>query len=294
MNKEHRTPSPAGAGFAITRKVRVILVVIVMAIILFLISFASHKESVVIGVPNWESGEATARFLKETIESDLNTPVILRYDEDGKGLTNEEIYSGIAEGTIHIHPEGWVPLHSDYHTEYADSLMESKDGYSTRQGLCVVEAVADEYRMQDEEDLRKVEGSDIWVGAPGWSSTEQETERAEKYGYAETLNVLILEEEDAFKRIEESIDSEEPFVFYCYEPSSMKQRYNIVELMEPADDKRPQEKVYVYYAKSLADMNESVAEYLRNVRLERQQVNEWLFEATEEEDNSEDKEEEEE
>lgn len=290
MNQAHRTPSRIGAG--LSNKVKVILVVVVVAIVLFVVSFASHKESIIIGVPNWESGEATAHFLKETIESEFNTPVVLRYGEDNEPLTNEEIYSGIAEGTIHIHPEGWVPLHSNYHTQYADSLMESKYGYSTKQGLCVVAAVAEEYRMQDEEDLRKIEGSDIWVGASGWSSTEQETERAERYGYAETLNVLVMDEEQAFERIEESIDSEEPFVFYCYEPSSMKQRYDIVELTEPEDDQRPREQVYVYYAKSLEDTNASVAEYVRNIQLERTQVNEWLVEDTEEEEetNTEDQE----
>ena len=57
----------------------------------------------VIGVPNWPSGEATAHILKVALESRLDLDVELQ------DSTNAAMFAAMDAGTLHVHPEVWLP-----------------------------------------------------------------------------------------------------------------------------------------------------------------------------------------
>ena len=58
---------------------------------------------VVIGVPNWPSVQATAHILKVALESKLNVEVQL------KNGSNTAVFDAMDAGTMHVHPEAWLP-----------------------------------------------------------------------------------------------------------------------------------------------------------------------------------------
>ena len=64
---------------------------------------AAMAADIVIGVPNWPSVRATAHILKVALENNLGLEVELR---DG---SNTQVFDAMDAGTVHVHPEAWLP-----------------------------------------------------------------------------------------------------------------------------------------------------------------------------------------
>ena len=64
---------------------------------------AAMAADIVIGVPNWPSVQATAHILKVALENNLGLEVEL------KEGSNTEVFDAMNAGTMHVHPEAWLP-----------------------------------------------------------------------------------------------------------------------------------------------------------------------------------------
>ena len=98
---------------------------------------------IVIGMPNWESASGTAYVLKALLERDFDVAVRI------VPASNEEIYRGIANGSIHVHPEGWVPNHINWHDQFADELDRNFESTLATQQLCVDRSLAEAKRYTE-------------------------------------------------------------------------------------------------------------------------------------------------
>ena len=76
---------------------------------------------VVIGVPNWPSVQATAHVLKVALESKLGLEVELK---DG---SNQAVFDAMDAGTMHVHPEAWLPNLNHLRRKYVISKKSVKN-----------------------------------------------------------------------------------------------------------------------------------------------------------------------
>jgi glycine betaine/proline transport system substrate-binding protein len=136
---------------------------------------AAFAADMVIGVPSWSSGAVTAHVLKQVLEEEFDVSV------DLEEASNEEIFAGMEEGSMHVHPEVWLPNHEALSTEYVVTAQDRGDeqrGVPARQGICATRHTRDHFGIKSVADLadpEKVAALDtsgdgrgeMWIGAAG-------------------------------------------------------------------------------------------------------------------------------
>ncbi|MEM7524858.1 MAG: glycine betaine ABC transporter substrate-binding protein [Pseudomonadota bacterium] len=220
------------------------LKVLCAAAVLSASNSAAFAADVVIGVPNWPSVQATAHILKTAIEDKLGLEVEL---QDG---SNEAVFRAMDAGSIHVHPEAWLPNLDHLKRQYVDgkkSIKMSPNGAVGTQAMCVTKGAAERTGITDLKDLSDPEMAakfdtdgdgkgDVWIGAKGWGSTPIERIRARSYGYDKTMTLEVAEESTALAALDEAVKSNTDIVFFCYTPHYMFALHDLVVLKEPAHD----------------------------------------------------------
>jgi len=204
----------------------------------------SFAADLVVGMPNWPSGQAAANIIKYGIEKELGLEVEVR--EMGE-LT---IFAGLDSGEVDINPEVWLPNLDSLVKKYAvekKTVRLSPKGVSASQGICVTRETADRLLIKDISDLNDpaktanfdTDGDgkgEIWIGAQTWSSTTIERIRAKSYGYAETMKLLEMPEDVAMAAVDAAAATGQPIAFFCYSPHHVFRLHDVVQLTEPPHD----------------------------------------------------------
>ncbi len=207
-------------------------------------SSAALAADVVIGVPNWPSVQATAHVLKVAIEKKLGLEVEL------KNGSNTAVFDAMHAGTMHVHPEAWLPNLDHLRRKYviAEKTIKMRpSGATGTQGMCVTKGTAERTGIRGIKELRDPEMAkkfdtdgdgkgEVWIGADGWGSTPIEQVRARSYGYDATMNLKIMEEAVALAEVDAAVKAKKDIVFFCYTPHHMFAVNNLVVLEEPAYD----------------------------------------------------------
>ena len=259
----------------------------------------ARASDAVIGIPSWSSADATAHVLKEVLSSRLGLDVAV------KGGTNEEIFAGLDDGSIHVHPEVWLPNHKALHDKYIigrKTAIMSEKAIPAEQGVCGTRQTADQFGIRKIEDLSDPQKAktfdtnqdglgEMWIGAPDWSSTRIEKIRAKSYGHAKTMQLLEAQETVAMAAIDAAVAVDRPLAFYCYAPHHLFALHEVVFLQEPpysplswkivdpAEDPQwldhsqaavawPTSFLHVVYSKALADAHPEAAKLLSAVELD--------------------------
>ena len=105
-----------------------------------LLAPAAFAADVVIGVPNWPSVRVTAHVLKVALEENLGLEVEL---QNG---TNPIIFEGMDAGSMHVHPEVWLPNQSNLHNKFVKenkTVLSNPAGVAGDQAMCVTKGTAD-------------------------------------------------------------------------------------------------------------------------------------------------------
>lgn len=281
------------------------------AALALLLNSAVNAEDVVIGVPNWASAAATAHILKIAIEDNLGLEVAL---QNG---TNPIIFEAMDTGAMHVHPEVWMPnqqnLHDTFVTDKGTVAMNPNTVLSD-QNVCVSRATQERTGIEALSDLTDpvmaanfdTDGDgmgEMWIGGAGWASTNVEKVRAKSYGYAETMQLMEMDEALAMAQVDAAVTQDENIVFYCYTPHHMFSLYDLVKLTEPAFDAaqwnvvQPTDnpnwlevstaptawdatRLHVFYSVALADTQPLAAAMLSNVSFDTEQVNGMVYALT--------------
>ncbi|MEM7170005.1 MAG: glycine betaine ABC transporter substrate-binding protein [Pseudomonadota bacterium] len=205
-------------------------------------SSAAFAADVVIGVPNWPSVQATAHILKVALEDNLGIEVEL---QDG---SNTAVFDAMNAGTMHVHPEAWLPNLDHLRRKYViaeKSVKMHPSGATGTQGMCVTKETAERTGIKSIKDLRNPEMAkkfdtngdgkgEVWIGADGWGSTPIEQVRARSYGYDQTFDLRIMEEAEALEEVDAAVEAGKDIVFFCYTPHHMFAANDLVVLEEPA------------------------------------------------------------
>ena len=136
---------------------------------------------------------------------------------------------------------------------------------------------------------------EAWIGVEGWGATPIEQIRAKSYGYDEHFELLVMEEIDALERFDAATAEGQMFLIYCYSPHWMWREYDLLVLDEPEHDPErwnivfPDEserwleesnaavawqyaELNVYFARSLEEEHPEIAAFLREVRLNEEDL----------------------
>ena len=203
-----------------------------------------RAADVVIGVPNWPSVNATAHILKTVLEDNLGLEVEL---QNG---TNPIVFEAMDKGSMHVHPEVWLPNQDNLHKRYVKekaTVVMNPNGVQAFQGMCMEKGMAAKYGFKSITDLidpdkTAVLDSDgdgkgeVWIGSTGWASTNVEKIRAKSYGYDQTLQLIEMDETLALAKLDAAVKQGRPFAFYCYTPNYIWELYDLQILDEPPYD----------------------------------------------------------
>ncbi len=284
--------------------------VVALATTLLLASGAQAAD-IVIGSPNWVSVNGTAHILKTVLEDNLGLEVEI---QNG---TNPVVFEAMDKGSMHVHPEVWLPNQDNLHNTYVvekGTVLINPNSVISFQGMCVPKKVSEEHGITKISDLTNpdvaklfdLDGNgkgEVWIGGTGWASTNVEKVRAKSYGYDQTLDLLEMDETLALANVDAAITQDRPIVFFCYTPHHMFALYDLVVLEEPAhdpdkwmmlqptDDPEWLEKstagvawkdthLHIHYAKSLETDYPEAAALLSKIKLNTAQVSELTFEVT--------------
>ena len=282
-------------------------------LVIALASPPALAADIVIGLGNWTSAQITGHVLKVILEDNFGLEV-----ETQPG-NNAVIFEAMERGSMHIHPEVWLPNQQELHNKYVQekgAVAMNPNSVESVQAMCVTRKVSEKYDITSVYDLTDPDKAalfdtdgdgrgETWIGPAGWAATEIGQIRAKSYGYAETFELLQLDESLNIAALSESILQDKPYVFYCYTPHSMFSLYDLVILEEPpydaakwkhiskTDDPEWLEKsdiamayplthLHIHYAKSLEESNPDAAAMLANVRLDADTVAALMLEVDEE------------
>lgn len=263
---------------------------------------------IVIGVPNWPSVNATAHILKVAIEQNMGLEV------DLQNGTNPIVFEAMDSGAMHVHPEVWMPNQKNLHDTYVQdkgTVVMNPNGVEAFQGMCVDQATADEHGITSIDDLTNPDiaalfdsngdgQGELWIGAPGWASTNVEKVRAKSYGYDQTMELTEIDETVAYANLDNAIKAGDAWVGFCYTPHYVFALHDMQILKEPdydaakwnvtqpTDDPNWLEMsdagvawdlayLHVHYAKSLEESHPDVAKMLANVKFDTDTVSNMTY-----------------
>ena len=279
-----------------------------VAMLMAAMTLPARAADIVIGEPNWVSVKATAHLLKVIIEENYGLDVELQ------NANNPVIFEAMDKGSMHVHPEVWLPNQANLHKKYVKdkgTVLMNPNSVASFQGMCATKYTSDKLGITKISDLTDPDISkaldtdgdglgEVWIGGTGWASTNVEKIRAKSYGYAETMNLKEMDETLALAEVDNAITQKRPIVFYCYTPHHMFVLYDLVILEEPAhnvdkwivlqptDDPEWLEKssapmawdlthLHIHYAAALENSHPEVASLLSKVKLDTDDVSAMVF-----------------
>jgi glycine betaine/proline transport system substrate-binding protein len=205
---------------------------------------SSRAADLVIAMPNWSSGQASANILKVSLKQEFGL------DADAVEMGTLIAFAGLNSGTVDIHPEVWLPNLDNLVRKYVvedGTVALSPIGVPAWQGICATRVAADKYGIRDVSDLNDTKKTaaldtdgdgrgEMWIGAQTWSSTTIERIRANSYGYAKTVTLLEMPEDVGMAAVDAAEATQQPMVFACYAPHAVFKLHDIVRLTEPPFD----------------------------------------------------------
>ncbi len=272
---------------------------------------AGFAADVTMPDPNYATATAVMNVIKAAAEEELGLEVAT--------VTTTAvpvIWEAMARnnGEIDIWPDVWLPNQQGLVDKYvggAGAVKLASNGYKAVQGYCITKAASDAgvKNVTDLTDPEKAKLFDangdgkgeIWIGAPGWQSTNIEKVRARDYGFADLFDLQTTDEAVATASLDKAAKANKPWIGYCYGPHQNFALYDISLLDEPKhddasfvvvqpnDDPAWFEKskvasgyadttVHIGYAKSLAERQPELVAALDRMSFEPKDVSQWAYE----------------
>ena len=272
-------------------------------------SMSAMAADIVIGIPNWVSVNAMGHVVQRVLEDNLGLDVEIQ------NATNPIVFEAMDKGTMHVHPEVWIPNQDNLHNTYVNdkgTVTRNPNAVIAFQGMCVPTAASEKHGITSvtqltDPNIAKLFDSDgdgkgeIWIGATGWASTNVEYIRAKSYGYDQTLDLIEMDETLALAKAQTLITQGKPVVFMCYTPHHMFGSMDLTVLKEPAHDRakwvivQPTDDpdwlekssapvawgdtyLHIYYAKALEQSHPQAAQILSNIKVDAVTVSGWVYE----------------
>ena len=96
----------------------------------------ASAADLVLGVPNWPAANATSNIVKIVIEENFGLEVEL---QNG---TNPIIFEAMDAGSMHLHPEVWLPNQANLHETCVNERQAVVANQKPVQAMCVTKRTA--------------------------------------------------------------------------------------------------------------------------------------------------------
>ena len=283
---------------------------IVMAFSLIAANVAYSSDKIIIGQLNWGYSKIMTNIMKIVAE-------------DNYGLQVEMVPGGHAvffkamdqgKGEVDVHPEVWLPNNQGLVDQYVNenqtvSLTDAV--FPAFDGFCTTQEAVDTYGLKSVYDLTRPEivgltdrdgdgKGEIWMGAPGWSSTKIHQIRARDYGFADLYDLTVSEENVILAQIDADAKAGRVIVWACYLPHHIFGMHPLAVLEEPAHDPEkwqvadlnedpnwlenshvstsfPPISSHIAYSKRLETDAPEMAKLLNGIDFGQELINQWSF-----------------
>ncbi len=156
---------------------------------------------------------------------------------------------------------------------------------------------------------------EMWAGAVGWESTNHTQVRGKSYGFEKTMEYTTVDQAVFLAQLKDAYDQKKPIAFYYWTPEWIFAAFDLVKLEEPEFDGyaaesakgserynpngcytfyQPQERndwyeassikcgqpptrVNIAHSKALADRAPKISQFLKQVKLDADVVNQWIL-----------------
>ena len=156
---------------------------------------------------------------------------------------------------------------------------------------------------------------EMWAGAVGWESTNHTEVRGKTYGFDKTMEYTTVEQAVFLAQLKDAIDNKKPIAFYYWTPEWIHAAYKLTKLEEPefngyaAESAKgserynaegcykfyqpserndwleassiscgqPPTRVNIAHSKALAERAPQVSQFLKQVTLDGEVVNQWIL-----------------
>lgn len=111
---------------------------------------SARASDLLIAMPNWPSGQATANILKVALKKEFGL------DAEVREMGTLTAFAGLNSGEVDIHPEAWLPNLDNLVEKYvkeAGTVALSPIGVPAWQGICANRVAANIYGISDISDL---------------------------------------------------------------------------------------------------------------------------------------------
>lgn len=156
---------------------------------------------------------------------------------------------------------------------------------------------------------------ELWAGAVGWESTNHTEVRAKSYGFAPYFEFTTVDQPVFLAQLKDAYAKKQPIAFYYWTPEWIFAAFELTKLEEPEFDGytsenakgterynpdgcytffqpserndwleasnitcgQPPTRVYIAHSKALAERDPKVSQFLRQVKLDADVVNQWIL-----------------
>ena len=289
---------------------------VVMAFSLIAANVAYSSDKVIIGQLNWGYSKIMTNVMKLVAEDNYglqvdmvpgNHAVFFKAMDQGKG-------------EVDVHPEVWLPNNQGLVDQYVNenqTVALTDAVFPAFDGFCTTQEAVDTYGLKSVYDLTRPEivgltdrdgdgKGEIWMGAPGWSSTKIHQIRARDYGFADLYDLTVSEENVILAQIDADAKAGRVIVWACYLPHHIFGMHPLAVLEEPDHDPEkwqvadlnndpnwlenshvstsfPPISSHIAYSKRLETDAPEMAKLLNGIDFGQELINEWSFASSVEE-----------
>ncbi len=278
---------------------------------LMLATHVTHAaDKVIIGQLNWGYAKVMTNVIKIVAEDNYGVQV------DVVPGNHAVFFKAMDQGSgeVDVHPEVWLPNNQGLVDEYVNenqTVVLTNQKFEAFDGFCTTQAAVDTYGLKSVYDLTRPEivqltdrdgdgKGEIWMGAPGWSSTKIHQIRARDYGFADLYELTVSEENVILAQIDADAKAGKVIVWACYLPHHVFGMHPLAIIEEPAHDPEkwqvanlnddpnwlenshvstsfPPISSHMAYSKRLEADAPEMAKLLNGIQFSQQLINDWSF-----------------
>ena len=230
---------------------------------------------------------------------------------------NAQFYAGMdrGKGDYDLTVTVWLPNQKNFKAEYVDkkkTVVYSEISYPATSGFCVPKHFSEQHNVTSIFDLARPEVAElldsdgngkgeIWIGKPGWASTNENHIKVRDYGLLTFNEAVKADAAVNFAALADAVKKKQGRAFYCWRPNQVWIQYDVVQLEEPTHDPSchnqinakddPEwfekskitcasapKKVTIGWAKALEERLPVVTSFLANIELDTDTVSAWAYE----------------
>ena len=287
-----------------------VLVFFLGAITLSLIAEPARaaEDDLVVAMPNWVTARATGEIIKYIGETKLGLKV------GAQPSTNPVIFKSMSDGKgdLDVHPEVWMPNQANLAEEYiekaktvvfADNLYEARSGYCAPKHTLEALELTSIFDLLSEELSAKFDTNgdgkgELFIGGPGWASTNIEKVRMREFGVDQFWELVELEASVFYSNLANAASTNKHYVGFCNYPHFVFAKFDLDWLEEPAYDESkwhmiqpkddpewfekskvstawPPSLIRIAYSKSLEERAPEFVRFINRVQVKPEYVAEW-------------------